>query len=186
MYEVEVKARLRNQAEIKKKLEDLGCTFGEELHQIDHIFIPKGATFPTPLTVPVLRVREQNGKYLFTLKISQSSRQDSLERELEISDKNMMTEILNLIGYEEFILVDKKRIKTNYKDMEIVLDNVKDLGEFIEAEKIVAYDDPETRKSIHRELLAFLETLDIPPEDHIVGGKYDILLHEVNNKLSVK
>ncbi len=185
MYEVEVKARLRDRAEIKQKLEDFGCVFGEELHQIDHIFVPKGESFPTPFQVPVLRIREQNGKYIFTLKISQSSRQDSLERELEISNGSMMTQILNLIGYEEFILVDKKRIKTNYKDMEIVLDDVKGLGEFVEVEKIVTHEDPEARKNIQKELQVFLETLGISPEDHVVDGKYDILLHEVSSRLRV-
>jgi len=49
MYEVEVKARLRNRKEVIKKLESFGCKFSEELHQVDHIFIPEGVDFPPPI-----------------------------------------------------------------------------------------------------------------------------------------
>ena len=86
MYEVEVKAKLRNRAEMLKTLEAFGCKFGEEMHQVDHIFTPAGTPFPTPLTVPVLRIRKQNDLFIFTLKLAQSGRQDCIEREVEISD----------------------------------------------------------------------------------------------------
>jgi adenylate cyclase class 2 len=181
MYEVEVKAKLKDRKAVMKKLEDFGCKFSEELHQVDHIFLPKGTSFPSPFSTPVLRVRKSNDKYFFTLKISQSGRQDSLERELQIMDGNMMMEIINLIGFEEFIPVDKKRIKTKYKDMVIELDEVKELGEFIEVEKIVTYTDLEVRKNIQKELCEFLETLGIAKADLLVNAKYDIMLFEKNN-----
>lgn len=182
MYEVEVKAHLRNREAVIKKLKSFGCKFSKELHQVDQIFIPKGAHFPTPFEVPVLRIRKENQKYFFTLKISQSSRQDSLERELEISDGEKMLEILNFLGYEKFITVNKKRIKTNVEDIEIVLDDVKNLGKFIEAEKIVKHKNHETRKKVQEELFDFLEILGIKKEDRVIDGKYDIMLYEKLNK----
>lgn len=180
MYEVEVKAKLQNREEVFKKLQDLGCIFSEELHQIDHIFIPDKVVFP-PVAgsgIPVLRVRKSNDAYFFTLKISQGSRQDSLERELEISDGEAMIEIIKLMKYQSAPTVDKKRIKTNLNGMEIVLDTVKDLGEFIEAEKIVTAENPEDRKRTQEELFEFLETLGIKKEDRVIDGKYDIMLFE--------
>ena len=183
MYEVEVKAHLKNREEIKKKLENFGCVFGEELHQVDHIFLPKGTVFPPPLQVPVLRVRYQNDIYLFTLKLSQTSRTDSIEREIEIKNGEIMIEILNLTGWEQVTVVDKKRIKTKIEDMEIVLDTVKDLGEFIEAEKIVTDPDNKARVNIQSELFNFLETLGVPKEDHIVDGKYDIMTYNQRNNI---
>src|SRR3989338_387485 len=183
MYEVEVKAQLKNRAQVIEKLEAFGCSFGEELHQIDHIFIPTNVDFPPPLDVPVLRVRKQNEKYFFTLKISQSSRQDCIEREFEISDGDKMIEVLGFIGYKRVPIVDKKRIKTNFNNIEIVLDDVKDLGEFIEAEKIVKSEDKESRIKTQEELFDFLRTLGVEKEDHVIDGKYDIMLY---NKLSRK
>ena len=179
MYEVEVKAVLKNRNAVMKKLQDLGCKFGSELHQVDYIFAPSGTPYPDlPLGTPVLRVRKQNEKYFFTLKIPQSSHQDCIEREMEIQDGEKMVEILELMKWDRLPTVDKKRIKTNYKDMEIVLDVVEHLGEFIEVEKIVTHEDHEDRKKVKAELLDFLETLGIPKSDEVIDGKYDIMLYE--------
>ncbi len=178
MYEVEVKARLRDKESIINKLKEMGCLFSEELHQIDHIFIPKDVIFPPPFEVPVLRVRKQNDKHLFTMKISQSNRQDCIEKELEISDGDKMLEILHHINYKKVPIVNKKRIKAKFDDIEVVIDSVKDLGEFIEVEKIVEEENPELRQKIQTELLDFLTVLGIPKEDHLAGSKYDIMLFE--------
>ncbi len=178
MYEVEVKASLKDRNTVKKKLESLGCKFSPVLHQIDTIFIPEGAVFPPPLGVPVLRVRKSNSQYLFTMKIPQSSRQDCIERELEITDGEKMIEILKFLKYQQVPTVDKKRIKTKMGDMEIVLDNVKNLGEFIEAEKIVKTKNPDDRKKTQEKLFTFLETLGVSKKDRVIDGKYDIMLYE--------
>lgn len=182
MYEVEVKARLKDREAIVKKLESLGCKFGGELHQIDHVYFPEGLIFPPPIGTGILRVRNQGDKYFLTLKISQSGRQDSIERELQILDGEMMMEIIKLLKYQEAPTVDKKRTKTKYKDMVIELDVVKDLGDFIEVEKIVTEENPEDRKKIQQEIADFIETLGVPKEDLFVNGKYDIMLFEKNKK----
>jgi len=178
MYEVEVKAKLKDRQAVMKKLEDFGCKFSEELHQIDHVYFPEGFVFPPPIGTGILRVRKQNDKYFFTLKISQSGRQDSIEREMEINDGEMMIEIIKLLKYQEAPTVDKKRTKTKYKDMVIELDEVKELGEFIEVEKIVTHTDPEVRKNIQKKLCEFLETIGVAKEDLLVNAKYDIMLFE--------
>jgi adenylate cyclase class 2 len=178
MYEVEVKAKLRDREEFVKKLENFGCKFGAVLHQTDRVYFPEGLVFPPPIGTAILRVRKQNDKYFFTLKISQSGRQDSLEREMEIKDGGMMIEIIKLLKYQEAPVVDKKRIKTKLRDMEIVLDDVEDLGEFIEVEKIVTNENPKDRQKIQIELCEFLETLGVAKADLLVNGKYDIMLFE--------
>jgi predicted adenylyl cyclase CyaB len=179
MYEVEVKARLLNRKAVIKKLKDFGCKFSNELNQTDYVFIPKEAPYPLfPLGTPALRLRKQNNIYFLTLKIPQSSYQDCIEREIDIHEGGKMLEILKLIGWKSIPTVQKKRIKTNYKDMEIVLDKVKHLGEFIEVEKIVKHKRHEDRKKIQRKLLDFLRSLDIKKEDIVIDGKYDIMLFD--------
>jgi predicted adenylyl cyclase CyaB len=178
MYEVEVKAHLRNRKAVIKKLESFGCKFSEELHQIDRIFLPEGISLPEPLGTPVFRVRKENDRFLFTLKITQSGRQDCIERELEIIDGDIMVEIVNLIKFYEIPIVDKKRIKTYVGNIEVVLDTVKGLGDFIEAEKIVTIKNPEKRKKIQQELFNFLGILGIKEKDWIIEGKYPIMLWE--------
>ncbi|OGI58296.1 hypothetical protein A3C60_02185 [Candidatus Nomurabacteria bacterium RIFCSPHIGHO2_02_FULL_37_45] len=184
MYEVEVKARLKDREAVMKKLQDLGCKFSEELYQLDFVFIPKNLPFPPPLGTNVLRVRKQNSKSIFNLKIPQKSRQDCIEYEFEISDGDQMIEVIKLLDYKSVPTVEKLRIKTNFKDMEIVLDDVKLLGEFIEVEKIVIHEDYEDRKKIREELFDFLDLLGVPKEDRILDGKYDIMLYEkMKNKI---
>jgi len=178
MYEVEVKAKLRNRESILKKLKDLGCSFSENLHQIDEIFIEKDAVFPTKLGTPVLRVRAENDRYLFTLKMQQTNRQDCIEREMEIEDGPKMVEIIKMLGWKQVPTVDKNRIKTKLGDIEVVLDEVKDLGEYIEAEKVLTSNDQEERIKVQNELYDFLEELGIPREDFIIDGKYDIMLFD--------
>ena len=178
MYEVEVKAHMKDRTKVVQKLKDLGCIFGEVLHQVDHIFIPEDAFFPPPFDVPVLRVRKQNEKYFFTMKISKGNRQDCIEKELEISDGEKMLEILKFLKYKQVPIVDKKRIKTKINEIEICLDSVDGLGEFIEAEKIVDSENGDDRKKIQEELLVFLSKLGILSEDYLLGSKYDIMLFE--------
>lgn len=178
MYEVEVKAHLREKVKMKEKLEALGCIFSEELHQVDRVFIPEGKPFPEPLGTSVLRVRQSNDQTLFTLKITQGNRLDCIEREFEISDGAKMVEVIKFLKFYEVPTVDKKRIKTQYKDMEIVLDTVQNLGDFIEAEKIVTIEEPEERKKIQQQLISELGGLGIPETDVIVDGKYPTMLFE--------
>ena len=181
MYEVEVKARLNNREEVLKKLESMGCVWGEELHQIDDIFSKDSEISSYAKDRPVLRIRDENGKFVFTLKMDQSSKQDCIEHELEIGNKFEMEKILNILGFQTEVTVDKVRIKTKYNDIEVVLDTVKDLGEFIEAEKMTNEADPEARKKIQEELYEFLETLGVGKEDLVIDGKYDIMLLEKAN-----
>ena len=178
MYEVEVKAYLKNRENVIKKLKDLGCVFSEELHQTDHIFVPGNINFPPPYDTPVLRVRKQNDKHFFTMKISQSNRQDCIERELEILDGEKMLEIMRYMKYQQVPIVNKKRIKTNFNDIEISIDTVEGLGEFIEVEMIVYTHEKEKRQKIQEELHFFLEKLGILKEDRVHNGKYDIMLYE--------
>lgn len=183
MYEVEVKARLKNREEITKKLESLGCKFGAELHQIDDIFTPKGDVFPPPKGTPVLRIRKQNGQAILTLKINQTSRQDCIEHEVEIKDADEMDKIIEFLGFEDDVTVEKRRVKAKYNDMEIVLDEVEQLGSFIEVERVVADENADNRLKIQQDLYDFLESIGVGKEDHVIDGKYDIMLYEkLNNK----
>ena len=67
--------------------------------------------------------------------------------------------------------------KDNLKDFNFWKENL-DLGDFIEAEKIVKDENHEDRKKTQEELFAFLETLGISKADRVIDGKYDIMLYE--------
>ncbi len=181
MYEVEVKARLKDRKEVFEKLQSVGCIWSGELHQVDDIFSRDSDITSFAKDRPILRIRDENGKFILTLKMDQSSKQDCIEHESEVGDKGEMEKILGILGFRKEVTVDKVRIKTKYKDMEIVLDTVKELGEFIEAEKMTDEADPEARKKIQEDLYEFLETLGVTKEDKVIDGKYDVMILEKNS-----
>lgn len=169
--EIEVKARVQNHEEVEKKLADLGCVFGKSISQTDRIFLPKGATLPTKKGVNVLRIRNQDGKLIFTLKQVVDNQLDKIEIEYGIDNEEKAVDMIKHLGFEESIAVKKTRRKCKYRDMEICLDIVEDLGSFIEVEKIADEDT----KTVQDELFAFLETVGITKADQEFMG-YDILL----------
>jgi adenylate cyclase class 2 len=173
MQEIEVKAQVKNAEYLIEKLHSLGCTFSQSIEQRDRIFIPIGETAPIPAGINALRVREEGGVSFFTLKQPMSNGLDKLEKEVVVSDAQEMADICILLGYYEASHVYKKRQKCIYQDIEICLDEVEELGTFIEVEKkVVGKTDGQ---KIQEELFVFLQTLGITKEDRVFEG-YDILI----------
>ena len=180
--EIEVKAKVENFDFLLSKLKGLGCNISDLVEQRDKIFLSKDMKFTDIVCASeiiqgtnVLRIRESNGKVKLTLKIPQKNEMDCIEREVEVNNAKQTLDILEYLGYKEVIKVNKKRIKCNYKNYEICLDEVEELGKFIEVEKIT---DEEPSK-IQEELFIFLESLGVKKEDQVFQG-YDTLIYNRN------
>ncbi|HRN95904.1 MAG TPA: class IV adenylate cyclase [Candidatus Levybacteria bacterium] len=176
MQEIEVKARIKDPATLITKLETMGCQFSDPIHQIDTIYIPIGATIPVPQGVNVLRIREQDGKYILTLKQPITNQLDCIERETEVINAPQMHDMIRLLGFEKSSRVEKKRKKSKYKNYEICIDEVIDLGIFIEVETF-----GEDAQTLQKELFTFLETLGVKKQDQEFMG-YDILLKNLRER----
>jgi adenylate cyclase class 2 len=96
---------------------------------------------------------------------------DCIEKEIEVSDGNVLQEIFLMLGYSKTVEVKKKRVKTKFKDYEICLDEVDGLGSFIEVEKITSEDG----EAVQTELFKFLQSLGVKLEDRVRVG-YDSLM----------
>jgi adenylate cyclase class 2 len=135
-------------------------TFVEEESQRDIYYNSPIRDFRT--TDEALRLREDNGKYYITYKgpkISSMSK-SRLEIEVEIADLDPMAQILEKLGFVRVLTVEKIRKKFKYKNFTILLDYVKNLGNFIEIEAI----DTEEKN-----LLDFVDNF--LKENNIVGEK---------------
>ena len=177
-FEIEVKAKVKDFNEIISKLKELGCVLSEPIVQDDYIFNKKGINlYKDHSDYPVLRIREQSKKIIFTLKKNRSNELDCMEKEIEVNDKNTLKEIIELLGFESNVEVHKKRIKTNYRDYEICLDDVDGLGTYIEVEKMSNEDG----EKIQNELFDFLQTLGVSKDDRVFNG-YDTLIWLKNNQ----
>lgn len=172
MREIEIKARVKNLAKLKQNLESKGIIFGPSLKQKDVSYGWPGVAGAAPGSV-WLRIRAENDhKITFTLKKPVGGELDNIEHETEVSNAKELESIINYLGYEIHSELTKVRHKALYKDIEICLDSVDGLGDFIEAEKLVeddfAYDE------VKQELWELFDELGISKNDEVTVG-YDIL-----------
>lgn len=175
--EIEVKAKVKNFETIKNKLQEIGCILSEPINQDDYIYNRKGLDIRKGYDgSPILRIREQGEKIIFTLKKNRSNELDCIEKEIEVSNKEILKDIFDLMDYESSVEVHKKRIKTNFNDYEICLDEVDGLGSYIEVEKMSEEDG----EKIQNELFDFLQTMGVSKEDRVFNG-YDTLIYLKNN-----
>lgn len=180
--EIEVKARVNNFDQVIKKLEALGCQIPEPIIQDDKIFVDKnyGDFLKMHIGANILRIRTVNGeKSFFTLKQSVKNELDCIEKQTEIANPQEMHDALIMMGYENVVSVYKKRQKIKYQNYTICLDQVRDLGNFIEVERL--FDDDKEVSGIQEEIFNFLKTLGVEEQDRETHG-YDTLMYLKLNK----
>jgi len=186
MREIEVKAKVKNWDMLITKLDALGVKLSPPIHQHDTIYVDGDWEFTQFVSDRnILRIRRQGDKSILTLKRPGKNELDCTECETEVSNPESTHKMLKLMGYRPFIEVKKERRKAKYgglkpphslleneEQIEICLDRVEDLGEYIEVEKLTKDNNVE---KIQQELFSFLETLGISKSDQETHG-YDTLM----------
>ncbi len=127
--------------------------FLDDSHQIDRYFNAPHRNFLEPAhPVEYLRLRENNGSgsinYKYWYKDSQRTSTHCDEYESEISNSVALHKILTKLNFKEYLTIDKIRksyIITN--GFEIDLDEVKDLGYFVEIETLLDFGSVEKARS---------------------------------------
>ena len=158
--EIEIKVKIRNYRKFENFLKK-NAKFVFENQQIDEYFTPCHRNFIASRPVREwLRLRDSDGKYFITYKnwhldeFGKSTHCDEYETKLESS--RQVQKILEVLGFEKIIVVDKLRRVWRYKDYEIAIDKVKGLGRFVEVEyKRKKKVDP---KEIAKEMISFLKS----------------------------
>lgn len=136
--EVEIKVFLKNPEKVEKELRKT-AKFLKEKKQVDEYFVPKHKDFFkfNPVT-EYLRVRFEDGKNNLGYHLCHFDKDGWLiktdEYELKIEDPKMAFEILKKLEMINKVTVTKTRKVFDYKDFEICIDCIKELGYFIEVE----------------------------------------------------
>jgi adenylate cyclase, class 2 len=181
MREIEIKATLLDKQGLLKALQDAGIQVSEPVIHHDRVFGPSGVNGNDgDNTAPWLRLRtETKGskkQHLFTLKKSVTSQMDSIEHETEVANDVELLKIIEYIGYEPFSDLTKTRQKAKYGEIELCIDTVDGLGDFVEAEKLTEEDaDYET---VAAELWGVLERFGISRSEYVTEG-YDVLMNKL-------
>lgn len=174
MREIEVKARLTDKDSFLKTARELGIEFGAVISQDD-------ATYENELPYDdpdwnIFRLRKQDGKLILTMKHKASTRsRDNHEYETSVENEAEMIKMLNRLGFTHGIRVNKQRRVAHYNGLELCMDEIDELGCFVEAEKL-AEDDADV-DAIQSELWDLLLKLGVHPDDRVHLG-YDMLMRQ--------
>ena len=157
MIEVETKLKTYDMAHIEERVKELIGECKGEKTEIDLYF-----NHPNMQILSggcALRVREAGGKYRLTYKGPKKDDVTTSREEIEIGIESAreMIKILDELGFYEICRVKKLRKTYLLEDLVITLDNVDDLGEFIEVEGKASNDEEFKEKK--DEIFKLLEKL---------------------------
>ncbi len=179
MQEIEIKFQINNTEKLLKKLKSLQCKFSEPINQKDIIFVPNLNDTENGEGKIFIRLRKQNEKKIITLKKQSKVIMQNKEIEFEIGDMDKAKDLLETVGFKEWVTVEKMRIETTYQGFNICIDQVKRLGDFIEIE-ILSEEENQT-ELYEKQILSMAEELDIPLQNRI-NNYYDSMIAELNEK----
>ena len=134
MIEVETKLKIDCVETIEERIKELSGDYKGEKTEIDLYFDHPDMQILSGECA--LRVRDASGKYRLTYKGPKKDDETTSRDEIEIGIESAseMIKILDELGFYELCQVKKLRKTYLLKDLIITLDDVMDLGEFIEVE----------------------------------------------------
>ncbi len=153
-----------------------------ENHQVDSYYIPPHRNFVAEeYPFEWFRLREENNKATLTYKhwyperVKESTHCD--EFETSIGDKDSFEKILDALDFKKIVTVDKKRTAYMLNGFEVSIDDVKDLGTFVEVEIKSEYESIEDAINRIHKLAKELKLIELP-EDHPVRTGYPLPLYK--------
>jgi len=128
------------------------------------------------------RLRQKDTKTFLAYKVDNFDRDKwiySDEHEVEVLDFNTAYKIIEHLGLKELISLDNEKHTFIKDDYEIVLEDVKNLGLFLEVEKQNISDDADV-KQIKQEIAKFIKSLNIETGEELNVGKPELMLNNKN------
>lgn len=135
-----------------------------------------------------LRVRKKANKNYITFKedfFKKDIWTHSEELETEIGDLRIVEEIIKKLGLKELVKIKNKKHTFETKDYEIVLEEVENLGLFLEVEKLNVKDEEDVDK-IKKEIQQFMDDLGIKITKELNLGKPELMLRKNGTKPNTK
>lgn len=132
-----------------------------------------------------LRLRQKEDDYYITYKddaFDNGKWLYSNEYETKVESIDITRNILNRLGFIKFIEIDNKKSIYEYDKYEITLEEVKDLGLFLEVE-YCTNDDVDVKK-IKKEIQEFIDGLNINVSEELSMGKPELYLNRNKKELS--
>lgn len=134
------------------------------------------------------RIRKKNKKAFLTYKIDRFDNSNiwlySDEYEVEISNFQTAIKIIKKLGFKNLINIENEKYTFLSNRYEIVLEDVKDLGLFLEVECLSA-NNKESINKTKKDIRKFIKLLDIKIGKELNVGKPELML-KYNNRIDIK
>ncbi len=131
-----------------------------------------------------LRLRQKNNECFITYKDDVFENEKWLysnEYETKVESIEIMREIFSKLGLVKFIEIDNEKETYTYNDYEIVIENVKDLGLFIEVEYCT--DEDVNIINEKNRIQGFINNLGIEVSEELNMGKPEMYMKKHNIKI---
>jgi adenylate cyclase class 2 len=169
-WEVEQKFRVSNVQAIRASLEQVGVQWHEPIHQVDHYFNHPARDFGR--TDEALRLRQVGEQNFITYKGPKIDSTTKTRRELELplpggtNVSGQFSELLKALGFISVATVRKTRqpgsLSWSGHEVEVALDDVQDLGGFVELELLADDGSLDAAKAA---LAALSQRLNLGPSE---------------------
>jgi len=167
MQEIEVKILEIDENKIIKKLENFADMISKDI-------LLTTITFSNPYNDASVRLRKINNENIFAVKIKVPDKNFKIRKEYEtrISNLNTFKKQLEILGYKQLLLQEKKRTTYKYKNSKIVIDKYPDIPAYIEIEgtkeeikEIVDKLDYTIEDTTHINVYGLFERYDVDAKD---------------------
>jgi adenylate cyclase class 2 len=169
MYEVELKFPMNDAESFVRELVACGARQGPQLDQSDWYFNHPARDFER--TDEALRIRTANGRHCITYKGPLVDLETKTRHEIEVllegaDGREKIAEILQLLGFRPVREVLKRRdtfhLSWHGREFEIAVDDVRNLGRFVEIE---TSSDEAGRPAATAAILSLVSQFQLPPPE---------------------
>jgi adenylate cyclase, class 2 len=168
MIEVEIKARADHFA-LLRSLKAAGAKYERTVMQNDSYYNAPHRDFGQ--TDEALRLREENGTVYLTYKGKKIDPKSKARKEVEVtvSDRSKAEDLFLSLGFQKTLGVVKKRGTYKLRDVEVCVDSVEGLGDFVEMEILAPdlKDVPRVRDHLIEEMRSLGITGDLIRESYL-------------------
>ena len=182
--EVEIKLKIKDKKELEKRLLEIGFSEGDMVSESDTYYTSEYHDFAK--LDEALRIRSIENlttgekEAVITYKGAKLDKKSMARKELEttVGDAGICRGILTNIGFSPVPAVEKVRKHFRKDEITACVDSVKNLGDFLELEWIIAKENE--REAALRELEKILKQLGYSMEDTTRRSYLSMLIGEDN------
>ncbi len=173
MLEVEVKAKIKNPGNFEKMLKKINAKFLKKEIQEDVYFNHPCRDFAK--TDEALRIRKIGNETFLTYKGKRLDAETKTREEIEIKCGKEISEILARLGFKAVANVKKVRKEYLFENLHICVDDVEQLGNFVEIEGKELEDKSK--------IFEILKIFEIEKSETITKSYLELLTEKITGKV---